>query len=798
MMNRSALFSERGRWGLSWLLVCIMLLLTLLWLLPRSAFTSSVLALLPQQTMGEMPPALTQAFMQRLDSQLIWLVSPDSPDGNEADSTVAQWWLERLQALPGLSDVKGPMTEAMQREWGEFYWQHRNGLIDPQTRRRLQNQQQQADWVVAQLYSAFAGVSAQELTRDPLLLVRSAQLALQQGSALHMERGWLVARDEQGRRWYVIHGASAGAADNMQQTRQLVHSLRILETALQQRWPDARLLTRGTLFYSDYASQQALHDIATLGTATLSGVLLLIFYIFRSLYPLLLCLLSIGIGALAGTVATLLIFGELHLMTLLMSISIVGISADYALYWLTERRVHGNELSTGQSLHKLLPTLLLALGTQLGAYLIMLLAPLPGLRQLAVFAAAGLIAACLTVLCWFPCLTRRLAVRPLPLQRLMAGWLSAWQHSTALRTGLPLAVTLFAVAGLSRLSISDDISQLQDLPAGILQQERHIVALTGQRVEQKWFAVYGASPQSTLQRLEQLAPRLADAQHQGWLSSFRLLPLSSLLRQQADLTLLRTASPAVLARLAAAGMHTKAPDLSPMPVTPEIWQQSVISEGWRLLWLTLSDGQSAVLVPVDGVRNAPALAKLADEYPGLMWIDRKAVFDKTFAFYRTMLSGLLLLAVAAIFGSYVVRLGWRRGLLSMVPSLLSLGSALAILAFSGHSLNLFSLLALVLVLGLGINYSLFFSNPRAVPLTSLLAIVLAMATTLLTLGMLVFSSTQAISSFGIVLSGGIFTAFLLSPLAIPPQATGGKESEKKEESGTESGTESGKKNGTEK
>lgn len=34
---------------------------------------------------------------------------------------------------------------------------------------------------------------------------------------------------------------------------------------------------------------------------------------------------------------TLLIFGELHLMTLVMSMSIIGISADYTLYYLTER-----------------------------------------------------------------------------------------------------------------------------------------------------------------------------------------------------------------------------------------------------------------------------------------------------------------------------------------------------------------------------------------------------------------------------------------------------------------------------
>jgi predicted exporter len=38
--------------------------------------------------------------------------------------------------------------------------------------------------------------------------------------------------------------------------------------------------------------------------------------------------------------------------------------------------------------------------------------------------------------------------------------------------------------------------------------------------------------------------------------------------------------------------------------------------------------------------------------------------------------------------------------------------------------------------------------------------------------MLVFSSTQAISSFGIVLSSGILTAFVLSPLTLPGKKRG--------------------------
>ncbi|MGC6389251.1 MMPL family transporter [Ewingella sp. S1.OA.A_B6] len=773
MTSSSVLSSNQPRlWALIWLFICVLLGATLTVLVPQSKISGSVLALLPAQTMGHIPPALNDGFMQRLDRQLVWMVSPAQGD----DPAAAKGWLERLQGLSMLTAVKGPMDAEQQKQWGQFFYQHRNGMIDPQTRQRLSNGGEgQANWVLAQLYSAFAGVSGVELKNDPLMLVRGSQLALQQNaSRLRMKNGWLVAQDDQGRSWYFIHGELNGSSYNMQQSHQVVTDLAALETDLQHQFPGAKVMSRGTLFYSNYASQQAKHDVSTLGIATIIGVLLLIFGVFRSLRPLLLCALSVGMGALAGSTVTLLIFGELHLMTLVMSISIVGISADYTLYYLTERMVHGRETTTWQSLHKVLPALMMALSTTVIAYLIMMLAPFPGIRQLAVFAAAGLTASCLTVVCWYPWLARGLPVRPVPLMLPLMCWLAAWRSRKMLYIGLPVVLSIFSVAGLLHLKVNDDIAQLQSLPQDIQQQEKAITALTGQGIDQKWFVVYGDNPEQTLQRLEHFVPKLDQAKKLGWLGSYRLLPLSSLKQQHIDLTLLKQASPKVVDNLAVAGITKVQVDVNPMPVTPETWLNSVASEGWALMWLSLPDGRSGVLVPTDGVKNTVALKQMTVNQAGVSWVDRKASFDQMFAFYRAMLGWLLLGAVVAIAFTYVMRLGLRRGLISVLPSLLSLGCGLAVLTFSGHSLNLFSLLALVLVLGIGINYTLFFSNPRGTPLTSLLAVSVAMSTSLLTLGMMVFSSTQAISSFGIVLCSGIFTAFLLSPLAMPPRRRGKK------------------------
>lgn len=756
----------------SWLLIIALMVAALFWLLPRSQINSSVLALLPQQQTADVPQAFSDGFTQRLDRQLMWLVSP--PPG--AGVQPANDWLTQLQTLPELNRIAGPMDAQRQQEWGAFFFKHRNALLDDATRQRLKSgAEAQSQWILGQVYSAFSGVSGKELANDPLLLVRASQMAQQQNSAgMTLDQGWLMARDKQGRSWYLLHGELKASSYDITSAKHTVAVLSAAKEAFEARWPGAKVLGRGTIFYSNYASQQAEHDLSTIGAASVLGVFALILLIFRSVLPLLLSLLSVAIGALSGTVFTLWIFGEIHVMTLVLSTSIVGISADYTLYFLTERRVHGEVNSPLESLKKLFPALSVALLTTVAAYLMLLIAPFPGLQQLAVFAAAGLSAACITVMCWYPYLSKRLSVGPAPGLAIIMRWLLAWRSRKAVRFGLPLLILVLVVAGISRLKINDDIADLQSLPADLQQQEQQIAALTGQTNDQKWLLVYGDSTEQTLQRLEALRPKLAQAKEKGVIDGFRALSLPSQAQQQRDLSLLRQRTPQIIAQLQQAGVTVANPDLSAQTFDVPQWLNSVVSEGWRLLWLTLPDGRSATLIPVSGVHDSAAMAALAASTPGAGWIDRKTEFSSLFSQYRVYLTYLLALAVAVIAAIYLWRFRLPHGLVCLVPTLLSLGMGVAALGFSGHNLNLFSLLALILVLGIGINYTLFFTNPRGTPTTSMFAIFMAVVTTLLTFGMLVFSSTQAISSFGIVLSAGILTAFLLSPLTLPAKKRGRK------------------------
>ena len=93
-------------------------------------------------------------------------------------------------------------------------------------------------------------------------------------------------------------------------------------------------------------------------------------------------------------------------------------------------------------------------------------------------------------------------------------------------------------------------------------------------------------------------------------------------RQEEDLDLLKTAAPTVTKALQNAGLTAVKPDLNAMPVKVDEWLASPASEGWRLLWLTLENGESGVLVPVEGLkvahccRKSPAITLAA--LPGLI------------------------------------------------------------------------------------------------------------------------------------------------------------------------------------
>src|SRR5690606_31369397 len=169
--------------------------------------------------------------------------------------------------------------------------------------------------------------------------------------------------------------------------------------------PEARVMLAGVPLHAEAAAVQAGREIRTIGWGSLTAVLLLVWLTFRAPRPIVLVGLSLLVGCATALSVTAWVFHEVHLMTLVFGACLVGVAQDYGFHYFASRQGH-SEVAPRSLMSKLLPALLLAMLTSVVAYLALGAAAFPGLRQMALFSAVGLVATLLCVVLWFPLIDR--------------------------------------------------------------------------------------------------------------------------------------------------------------------------------------------------------------------------------------------------------------------------------------------------------------------------------------------------------------------------------------------------------
>jgi predicted exporter len=471
-------------------------------------------------------------------------------------------------------------------------------------------------------------------------------------------------------------------------------------------------------------------------------------------------------------------------VTLVFGSSLIGCSVDYAIFFFADRFRDPAAWEPARALPHVAAGIVLGYATTALSYLAMLLAPFPGLRQIALFSSVGLGVACGCVLFLMPRLARSWTVpTDAPVLSLIRG-LSALPRLSGRRSML-VAVLLAAVTagGLWHLHFQDDVRALQSSPPELLMQEVRMRELLGQSPDRRFFLVRGDDTEQVLQREEtlrqHLAPLLADGRLGNLLAVSSALP--SLRTQQADHALLAQkvyAPGGLLPRLLRelgydeGAIAKQLADFAAQqqPLLPEAFFASPAARAYQPLWLgRVGDAQASAVTLFD-VRDDAALAQAAAGLPGVQLIDKLADISEVLQRYRRI-------ALWLTAGAYLLigLLMWERyGLAGAAGTLLpAVGGGLlglALLAWAGVPVNLFHVLALLLVLGMASDYTIFLRESRGPQGPVLLAVVLAMLTATLSFGLLAFSSTPFIRSIGEVqaLGLGLAVAMALAWRPAPP------------------------------
>ena len=188
--------------------------------------------------------------------------------------------------------------------------------------------------------------------------------------------------------------------------------------------------------------------------------------------------------------------------------------------------------------------------------------------------------------------------------------------------------------------------------------------------------------------------------------------------------------------------------------------------GARLSVLWVEDEARASVVLLKGLNRdgLDEVAKLDGVEKGVRFVDRTGAVSVVMGRYRSGMLELLVVGYALVFLALFVRFkrkAWRALAPTVVGSLL----AVAAVGLLGEKLQLFHVLALWLMLGMGVDYGIFLlEHPSRQAGEAWLAVGLGAVSTLLSFGLLALSSTPAIHAFGLAMAVGIGSVWALSPL----------------------------------
>jgi predicted exporter len=761
-----------------------MLLLVLLFgalVLPNLRAETSIFALLPADQRDAGAEQALNAYTDQLSRSSLFLVgAADFAGARKA----AQAFADTLQASGQFGQVRlsldGLLAEAAR---ADLPW--RGYLLAARHREWLQQGQAQRLHTEAQraLYTPAGFMRPFNATEDPLGLLSAFVTAQRPPAGKARLDGDVLSLSAQGRSYVMVVAQTAASAFSVATEEQAGAAITRARAAAAQAGA-TEVIGSGVIQHAAAAVAASKREMSLFSGISLAGTVLLVLLMFRSPRPLLLTVLAMALGGIAGLAACQWVFGQVHLVTLVFGSSLIGCSVDYAIFFFADRFRDAAAWRAEEAPRYVTPGIALGYLTTALSYAAMLLAPFPGLRQIALFSSVGLGVSCGCVLFLLPKLAKSwpLRERSLPLRLIAALQRLPRLRSPRLRVVLGVLALVLSAGGLLRLGFLDDVRALQSSPPQLIQQEIRMRELLGQAADRRFFLVRGDSAEQVLQREEalrqRLAPLLADGRLGNLLAVSTALP--SLRTQQADHALLQRTVyapdgllPAFMREL---GYDQGAIDRQLAafrdgrgPLRPQDFFAGAASEPYRMLWLGQVGGGWASAITLFDLHDPAALEQAAG-LPGVRLVDKIADISEILQRYRRIALWLIL-GVYLVIGLLLARRYGAAGSAAvLLPAVGGGVLAVALLAWAGVPINLFHVLALLLVLGMGSDYAIFLREARGAEGPALLAVVLAVATAALSFGLLGFSSTPFIRAIGQVQALGIALALVLA-LALRPAAS---------------------------
>jgi len=525
--------------------------------------------------------------------------------------------------------------------------------------------------------------------------------------------------------------------------------------------------------------QQTIQDDAwrlALWASVLVTAFLLVSY--GSVSILLLSLVPLTSAIVAGIVAVDLAFGFIHGITLAFGITLLGVVDDYPIHLFSHLT---RETPAPAVMKEIWPTMRLGVVATALGFSALLLSGFPGLSQLGLFAIVGLLTAAGVTRWVLPHLV------PAGFQARREGLqVARWADTLAkARLVVPLVVGL-AIASFVWSDTplwEQDIANLSPIPAEKMARDQALRNELGVPDVGDLIVVEGSSEEEVLTRSETvvlaLGPLVANGALGGYDFAARYLP--SRRTQQARQS-------ALPERETLERNLTSA--LKGLPFKPSLFQpfldaagkaktqEPVDSRTFRGTALGLKldsllfmrEGRWVAVVPLRGVTDRQKIRDLLSlgRDPEVTYLDLKEESNRMVGAYRNETLGLLGWGALSI--SLVLLVGLRAPL-TVLRVMLPIVSAIVVVAAVLHALgerfSLFHIASFLLVIGLGLDYALFFNRRQGTMGErgrTVYGLVVCSTTTILVFGVLTLSQIPVLRAIGMTAALGSLACLLFAAL----------------------------------
>ncbi|PIE45714.1 MAG: hypothetical protein CSA44_01830 [Gammaproteobacteria bacterium] len=715
--------------------------------------------ILPQAENTNVRQALT-TINNRQNRQLLVAVRLTTTPDKQTLNRIAGVFSNQLFILPNQQPNDKIMTK-----WYQQLLPYRHQLLSQQDRNDLKNHRESTVIKRAQrqLYG-FAGINQSQFINDPLFLFQRFFIqTLPQISDVRFQGNWVVGKYA-GQIVAILPLALTQSAFDIHYQQQVKQTIAEAQHTAEQH--NGKLTAVGAIVFAEQGFSQSKREISSVGFGGILGIVLLLLYAFRSLRPLLLLISALGLSLALSLQLTLLVFGSLHIVALLFSAAIVGISIDYGFHFLTDYYQHNDDAKT--SIKRIFPGLTLGLCSSVLAYTLFAFSGLQLLKQVAALAIFGLPSMYLTVVLVLPYFYHSSASNQWHIPKVLqtiAQWLV--NNPLAKLFSRPIlligALSVLLIDGFT-IKPNDDVRNLQAMSTQLLADERLIRSVFNKPYIDRYALLSGDDSLQLLQAEKTLTRRYPNIFPPQEAISTVLPDTAQQLENrrfyqqlyQHKLSQAYQAATGYVGNLAIS--HFK-----PLPIA-ELLHSPAMQQRFSNRLLVMKNNRLAIMLPIVSKNfDADVCASIAGiNNVSCHLLSPVNDLSAQFARYRQQLSYYLLLAGVILLLLSLWRYGKRGLFVALLPLFCAALSVVMSNAF-GMPLSLFSILAALLVLGMGLDYVIFLAETDR-PARVMVSLALSYLTTLLSFGLLAVSQTVAVSTFGLTTAIGMTAILVLSPM----------------------------------